>query len=197
MTTISAIAQKQAMRAAMREKRAVLRVAAPDAPQMMAKNFLAAIDVAKGATVSGFWPIGDEADPLPLLGTLRARGHAIALPRIAGAKRTPLAFHIYGENAALVPGRMGLSEPGADWTIAIPSVVIVPLLAFDARGHRLGYGAGYYDATLSDLRRGHDIVAVGYAYAGQEVPEVPHDVHDQALDWVVTETGARRLVPGP
>jgi 5-formyltetrahydrofolate cyclo-ligase len=193
MTSVSVVAAKQAMRATMREKRAALKAAAPDAPQIMAKNFLAAIDVPPGTTVSGFWPIGDEADPLPLLGTLRARGHAIALPRVAGVKRTPLAFHVYGENDALVPGRMGLSEPGADWTIAIPSIVIVPLLAFDARGHRLGYGAGYYDATLTDLRRGHDIVAVGYAYAGQEVPEVPADEHDQPLDWVVTETGARKF----
>jgi 5-formyltetrahydrofolate cyclo-ligase len=193
MTTATVIAAKQAMRATMREKRAALRAAAPDAPQAMAKNFLDAIDVPGGATVSGFWPIGDEADPLPLLGTLRARGHAVALPRVAGVKRTPLAFHIYGENDALVPGRMGLSEPGVDWTVAIPSVVIVPLLAFDARGHRLGYGAGYYDATLTDLRRGHDVVAVGYAYAGQEVPEVPADAHDQPLDWVVTEVGARKF----
>jgi 5-formyltetrahydrofolate cyclo-ligase len=185
------------MRATMRERRAALKAAAPDAPQLMAKNFLDAIDVPDGATVSGFWPIGDETDPLPLLGTLRARGHAIALPRVAGVKRTPLAFHVYGENDALVSGRMGLSEPGADWTIAIPSVVIVPLLAFDARGHRLGYGAGYYDATLTDLRRGHDVLAVGFAYAGQEVPEVPSDEYDQPLDWVVTEQGARRFLPSP
>ena len=142
------------------------------------------------ATVSGYWPTADEADPLPLLGTLRARGHAVALPRVAGKSRTPLAFHIYGEDVALLPGRMGLFEPGTDWTRAIPSVLIVPLLAFDARGHRLGYGAGYYDATLADLRRSHGAVAVGYAYEGQEVHDVPHDEHDQRLDWIVTENGS-------
>src|ERR1700741_4889796 len=143
---------KQAMRARARERRAALPIDRADAAQRMEKNFLLNIPLPAVATVSGFWPIGDEADPLPLLGTLRARGHAIALPRVAGGKRTPLAFHIYGDNDALVPGRMGLSEPGADWITAIPAIVIVPLLAFDARGHRLGYGAGYYDATLTDLR---------------------------------------------
>jgi len=192
---VSVITAKQALRAAARERRAAWKAAVPDAPARMAQHFLESIPLAPGTTVSGYWPIGDEADPLPLLGTLRARGHAVALPRVAGKSRTPLAFHIYGEGDALVPGRMGLSEPGADWTRAIPSVLIVPLLAFDAHGYRLGYGAGYYDATLADLRRGHGAVAVGYAYEGQEVPDVPHDDHDQRLDWIVTENGVRSCVP--
>src|SRR5262249_49293173 len=123
----------------------------------------------------------------------RSQGHAIALPRVAGAKQTPLAFHIYEPDAALVAGRFGLSEPHPDWTLAVPSVLIVPLLAFDARGYRLGYGAGHYDATLANLRRGHEVVAVGFAYAGQEVPDVPHDAHDERLDWIVTEQGACKL----
>lgn len=192
-TAISIVAAKQAMRAEARERRAILKAAAHDAPARMAEHFLNAIPMLPRATVSGYWPIGDEADPLPLLERLRPKGHAIALPRVAGLKRTPLAFHVYPAEASLIPGRFGLQEPGADWTIAIPSVLIVPLLAFDAAGHRLGYGAGYYDATLADLRRGHDVIAVGWAYAGQEVPEVPHDEHDQGLDWVVTEQGARKF----
>jgi 5-formyltetrahydrofolate cyclo-ligase len=187
------IAQKQAMRAEARERRAILNASVQEAPRKMARQFLAAIPMLPNATVSAYFPVGDEADPLPLIEQLRAKGHAIALPRVAGVKHTPLAFHVYPPDARLIRHRFGMHEPVADWTIAIPSVVIVPLLAFDARGHRLGYGAGYYDATLADLRRGHDVMAVGYAYAGQEVPEVPADQHDQKLDWVVTEAGARRF----
>src|SRR5262249_33796078 len=118
---------------------------------------------------------------------------AIALPRVAGAARTPLAFHIYPPDGTLIQHRFGHHEPAPDWTHAIPSIVIVPMLAFDRHGNRLGYGAGYYDATLADLRRAHKIMAVGYAFAGQEVDVVPHDEHDQKLDAIVTEQGVRTL----
>jgi 5-formyltetrahydrofolate cyclo-ligase len=181
------------MRAEARARRAILKPSVQEAPRHMADHFLKAVPMLPHATVSAYWPVGDEADPLPLVHQLRLKGHAIALPRVSGVARTPLAFHVYEPQASLIPHRFGMHEPASDWTIAIPSIVIVPLLAFDARGHRLGYGAGYYDATLTDLRRGHDVVAVGYAYAGQEVPEVPADEHDQPLDWVVTEAGARKF----
>jgi 5-formyltetrahydrofolate cyclo-ligase len=195
MTAISTVAAKQAMRAEARERRAQLARVVANAGERMAEHFLRAIPVAADATVSAYWPMGDEADPLPLTERLRLKGHAIALPRIAGAKRTPLAFHVHLPESELVGGKFGLSEPHPDWTVAIPSVVIVPLLAFDARGYRLGYGGGFYDATLADLRRAHDVVAVGYAYAGQEMADVPHDDHDERLDWVVTEQEARRFAP--
>ena len=179
------------MRASARERRVQLARAVANAGERMAEHFLRAIPVPADATVSAYYPMSDEADPLPLIERLRLKDHAIALPRVAGAKHTPLSFHVYLPEHELVAGKFGLSEPHPDWTVAIPTVLIVPLLAFDAQGYRLGYGGGFYDATLADLRRAHAVVAVGWAYAGQEVPAVPHDEHDERLDWIVTEQEAR------
>jgi 5-formyltetrahydrofolate cyclo-ligase len=186
------IAGKEAMREEALARRAPLRAALPDAAQRMARNFVAAIPLAPSAVVSGFVAIGEETDPEPLIDLLRKEGHPIALPRVV-RKGEKLAFHLYEKRAVLVPGVFGLSQPGRDWPEAIPDVLVVPLLAFDAQGNRLGYGAGFYDRTLSALRASRSIVAVGFAFAGQEVPAVPHGETDEPLDWVVTELGARRF----
>jgi 5-formyltetrahydrofolate cyclo-ligase len=185
-------ARKQAMREEALARRLALRTAAPDAAWRMARNFLAAIPLPRSAVVSAFIAIGEETDPAPLIDLLRKEGHPIALPRVV-RKGEKLAFHLYEEGATLVPGVFGLSQPGKDWPEAIPDVLVVPLLAFDARGNRLGYGAGFYDRTLSALRASRSIVAVGFAFAGQEVPDVPHRESDEPLDWIVTELGASRI----
>jgi 5-formyltetrahydrofolate cyclo-ligase len=189
-TTITA--RKQAMREEALARRAALRAAAPNAAEIMAAAFLAAVPLNPGAVVSAYVAIGEEIDPAPLIRRLHAKGHVIALPRVV-AKREKLAFHRYEPGTALIQGVFGLSQPGADWPQAIPAVLIVPLLAFDSKGARLGYGAGFYDRTLAWLRAHGSIVAVGYAYAGQEVAEVPQTPSDELLDWVVTEQGARRF----
>jgi len=173
-------------------RRAVLRAATPDAAQRMARNFVDLIPIAPGAVVSAFVAIGEEADPAPLIELLRGKGHPLALPRVV-RKGEKLAFHLYEPGAKLIPGVFGLSQPGKDWPEAVPDVLIVPLLAFDARGMRLGYGGGFYDRTLTDLRASRNVLAVGFAFAGQEVADVPHRDGDEPLDWVVTETGARRI----
>lgn len=185
-------ARKQAMREEALARRQALRAAAPDAALRMARNFIAAVPMAPSAIVSAFVAIGEETDPAPLIDLLRKEGHPIALPRVV-RKGEKLAFHLYADGAALVPGMFGLSQPGKDWPEAIPDVLIVPLLAFDPQGNRLGYGAGFYDRTLSALRASRNSVAVGFAFAGQEVPDVPHHENDEPLDWVVTERGARRF----
>jgi 5-formyltetrahydrofolate cyclo-ligase len=154
--------------------------------------FLAHIPVPSGATVSAYAVIGDEADPAPLLHALRAQGHALALPRVTGRGK-PLDFHRYDAGQALVPGGFGLSEPARDWPLVEPDILVVPLLAFDASGYRVGYGAGFYDRTLARLRAARDVLAVGFAFAAQEFETVPHDEKDQRLDWIVTESGARRF----
>ncbi len=186
------IARKQAMRDEALARRPSLRAAAPDAAWRMARNFIAAIPLPPSAVVSAFVAIGEETDPAPLTDLLRKEGHPIALPRVV-RKGEKLAFHRYEQGAALVPGVFGLSQPGKDWPEAIPDVLVVPLLAFDAHGNRLGYGGGFYDRTLAALRASRNIVAVGFAFAGQEVPDVPHRESDERLDWVVTELGARRF----
>jgi 5-formyltetrahydrofolate cyclo-ligase len=185
-------ARKQAMRNEALARRASLRAAAPDAARRMARNFIAAIPLAPSAVVSAFFAIGEETDPAPLIDLLRKEGHRIALPRVV-RKGEKLAFHLYEQGAVLVPGVFGLSQPGKDWPEAIPDVLVVPLLAFDAAGNRLGYGGGFYDRTLAALRASRNVVAVGFAFAGQEVPDVPHRDSDEPLDWVVTELGARRF----
>jgi len=185
-------ARKQAMREEALARRVALRGQAPDAAERMARHFLTAIPLPGGAVVSAFVAIGEEADPAPLIGLLRARGHRIALPRVV-KKGEKLAFHLYEPGAALIPGVFGLSQPGKDWPEVVPDVLVVPLLAFDSRGMRLGYGGGFYDRTLADLRATHNILAVGFAFAGQEVADVPHRESDEPLDWVVTETGTRRF----
>ena len=185
-------ARKQAMREEALARRASLRAQATEASQRMARNFLQAISLRDGAVISAYAAIGEEADPAPLLDLLRSKGHPIALPRVVKKGET-LAFHRYERGAPLVPGVFGLSQPAKDWPEATPDVLVVPLLAFDRRGRRLGYGGGFYDRTLATLRASRNILAVGFAFAGQEVPDVPHRESDEPLDWIVTEEGARRF----
>jgi 5-formyltetrahydrofolate cyclo-ligase len=142
--------------------------------------------------------MGDEADPRALMAALAARGHALALPRVE-KKNAPLVFHRWREGKALVTHKFGMSEPHIDSEIVVPDVLLVPLLAFDADGYRLGYGGGFYDRTLSSLARTQTPPAnpsaparfIGIAYAGQQVGVLPHETHDHPLDAVLTESGIR------
>ena len=136
-----------------------------------------------GAIVSGFWPIGKEIDIRPLLLALHERGHPIALP-VTPKRGNPLTFRLWRPSDVLEPERFGTFRPIGE--PAVPDVLLVPLLAFDRRGHRLGYGAGYYDRTLGGLP-GH--YALGVAYAAQQVPEVPAGPSDVALEAIATDTG--------
>jgi 5-formyltetrahydrofolate cyclo-ligase len=184
--------EKRIMRQDARAQRVRFAPAAPKVMHRMAEIFLQEIPLAKRAVVAGYRAINDEADPAPLLDILRVRGHRIALPRVVGQGHA-LMFHYYEPGAVLVSGGYGLSEPSANWPEAEPDVLLVPLLAFDAAGYRLGYGAGYYDMSLAQLRARRSILAVGYAYEGQEASFVPHTEADEKLDWIVTEQGARRF----
>lgn len=145
------------------------------------------LPIGKGAVVSFYWPMGDEADPRALVSRLAARGHPLALPVVA-KKDSPLVFRRWREGDALVVHAFGMHEPASDAPVVTPDVLLVPLLAFDARGHRLGYGGGFYDRTLASLETK---LAIGVAYAGQEVDMLPALPHDHPLDMVVTELGVR------
>lgn len=131
-----------------------------------------------------------EADVLPLLSTLAGdRGCRTCLPVVAD-KGQPLVFRQWVPGDMLARGRHGTRHPVEDAQALVPQVVLVPLLAYDARGWRLGFGAGYYDRTLQALRACNEISAVGVGYSSQELPEIPHDEEtDQRLDWIVTEKG--------
>ena len=141
------------------------------------------------ATIGGYWPKGDELDLRSALTDLSAAGHETCLPVVSGVA-WPLLFRLWRPGHPLVPGAFRIMEPMADAPLVQPSIVLVPMLAFDADGWRLGYGGGFYDRTLAVLREEAPVIAVGIAYAGQRVPNVPRDSYDQKLDWLVTEQGA-------
>lgn len=142
----------------------------------------------RGRVLSGYMPMRHEIDPLP---AMAAHQGAVGVPVIM-APDTPLRFREWGPGAAMVPGTFGALVP-AEGAWVEPEVLIVPLLAFDAVGHRLGYGGGFYDRTLAALRARHPVLAVGFAFAAQEVDLVPKDGFDERLDAVVTEQGVREF----
>jgi 5-formyltetrahydrofolate cyclo-ligase len=145
------------------------------------------IEIARGTIVSGYSPIRSEIDPAPLLRALAAQGAQLALPAIM-ARGQSLAFRAWSPNDRLLLGPLGILEPSPAAAEVIPDIVLVPLAAFDRAGHRIGYGAGHYDYTLAHLRKLKHIVAIGLAFAAQEIGAVPALPHDVALDYVLTET---------
>ncbi|MCA1974464.1 MAG: 5-formyltetrahydrofolate cyclo-ligase [Caenispirillum sp.] len=140
------------------------------------------------AVVAGFWPMREEVDVLPLLTAAVEAGARACLPAVVG-KAQPLEFRAWRPGMALEDGPYGTRHPPADAGAVEPSVVLVPLVAYDRAGGRLGYGGGFYDRTLQALRLRRPVLAVGVAYAGQAVPQVPEEAHDEPLDWIATETG--------
>ncbi|MBU6298905.1 MAG: 5-formyltetrahydrofolate cyclo-ligase [Alphaproteobacteria bacterium] len=190
---MSTAIDKSIVRKAARARRAELARTLPDFAERIA-GFAHELAATPGAVVSGYWPIRDEADPSALMAMLAAAGHPLALPRVA-ARGAPLAFHRWSPGDETLMDMFGLTEPLAGAEVLTPSVLLVPLLAFDAAGYRLGYGGGYYDRTLAGLRSSGDVLAVGVAYAGQEVGAVPHHDYDQRLNLIVTENGVRRFTP--
>jgi 5-formyltetrahydrofolate cyclo-ligase len=137
-----------------------------------------------GTIVAGFWPIGTEIDIRPLLDSLHARGHAIVLPWTP-SRGHPLIFRRWVPGAPMRRGRFGTFAPQGEEMR--PAWLFVPLLAFDRRGHRLGYGGGFYDRTLAGLP---GAVAIGCGFAAQEMAEVPTGPHDVPLSGIATEKEA-------
>ncbi len=159
---------------------------------ILAANFFARFSHPQGCDFAGYWPIGEEADIRPLLTALHQRRHRVALPRVV-RREAPLRFLRWHPGDRLVPGYARIPEPAADGEEIVPDVLLVPLLAFDRAGRRLGYGGGFYDRTLGALRRRGAVEAIGIGYSEQEVDSLPPGDHDEPLDWIVTELGCRRL----
>ncbi len=149
----------------------------------LGEHVLREVPPPQGAVVSGFWPMGQEIDIRPLLLALHEQGHPIVLPETP-KRGNPLIFRIWRPGDVLVTERFGTSRPTGD--VRDPDFLLVPLLAFDRRGHRVGYGAGYYDRTLAALP---GRFRLGVAYAAQELDEVPAGPYDARLDAVATECG--------
>ncbi len=173
-------AAKRAMRAAALARRTVLD---PALGRVLGERLLAEMPPPAGAVMSGFWPMGAEIDIRPLLEALHGRGHRVVLPETP-PRGNPLIFRLWHPGMAMVAERFGTLRPTGD--VLAPNWLLVPLLAFDRAGRRLGYGGGYYDRTLATLP---GAVAVGVGWAALEVDEVPADALDARLDAVATERG--------
>lgn len=154
------------------------------------RHLNAALAPHAGKTLSGYWPMRGEADPIP---AMRAHRGLLCLPVVTG-KAVPLVFRGW-DGGPLEPGPFGTSHPPESSPVRRPHILIVPLAAFDRAGNRIGYGGGYYDRTLELLRSEGPAIAIGLAFASQELPSIPAETFDQPLDLMVT---CREIIqPGP
>lgn len=136
--------------------------------------------------IAAFWPMGEEIDIRPLLDALHADGHPLCLPRTP-KRGEPLTFHAWQPGEVLERGPLGTSQPSAAAPVMEPDALIVPLLAVDAAGFRLGYGGGYYDRTLTRLRARRAVTAIGVGFDAQRIERVPTGPQDARLDFLLTE----------
>lgn len=185
--TLIGMFDKSHLRKTMLEKRQ--RLAPQDAlgaAQAAASHVLSMVP--EHVAVAGYCPVKGELDVMVAMKALSARGHALCLPVIEH-REAPLVFYAWRPGEALIKGSYGIEVPAAGEVLA-PAVVLVPLVAFDCRGHRLGYGVGYYDRTIDALRRmKKDIKAIGIAYSWQQVEAIPAEPQDERLDAIITEKG--------
>jgi 5-formyltetrahydrofolate cyclo-ligase len=156
------------------------------ANRAVTERLMSAIAPSVDAAVAGFWPLAEEFDTRPLLHALAARGHSICLPVVVGPGR-PLEFRQWRPGDELQAGSFGVLAPIVTMPQIIPNIVVTPLLAADRRGHRLGYGGGYYDRSLATLRSSSGVTAVGIGYDFQYCHRIPQNRDDEPLDWLVTD----------
>ncbi len=177
---------KAALRTELYARRKVAFKARADAVPAATARMIAAIDATEGRVISGYCPIRTELDPSDAMRALHEAGARLCVPVIVEAGQ-PLQFRVWAPDCAMVPGAFGAPIPAAgDWLE--PDILITPLLGWDRHGWRLGYGGGFYDRTLMRLRGLRPTRAIGFAFAAQEVPNVPIEPTDQRLDALVTET---------
>jgi 5-formyltetrahydrofolate cyclo-ligase len=193
---ISLAEQKKQLRKRMRALRLVAdQKEGPNVARAILNHFIAALDdlaIGPGTVVGGYWPIVTEVDDRPLLARLEERGVTCALPAVT-APCAELEFRRWRVLDNLEPGPLGTSHPRADALVVTPRVLLVPLLAFDEDGFRLGQGGGYYDRTLAAMRRHGPVEAVGVGFSVQKATHVPRDERDEPLDWVLTEEALVRM----
>ena len=161
--------------------------ASPPTGERLRDIFRQTVTPRPGAIVSGYWPVRGEIDPLALLTFLHDTGHCCGLPVMVGREK-PLVFRQWHPDMEMTPGGFGIPVPPETMDEVTPDLLLVPFLAFDGEGYRLGYGGGYYDRTLAALRADNaDLMAVGVAYGAQKTDKLPREATDQPLDLVVTE----------
>jgi 5-formyltetrahydrofolate cyclo-ligase len=152
----------------------------------LAREGLALAKRLEARAVSAFRAFPDEPDTMPLLAALAEAGFPTLLP-ITGPRGAPLVFRLWRPGDPTVAGRMNIPEPSPSAPSGDPDLLFTPLACFDRRGHRIGFGAGYYDLTLRALRAKGRAIAVGVAFSVAESPTLPDEPHDERLDYVLTE----------
>lgn len=182
-------------KAALRQRAHAARGALSDAERAaaavaVAENFFADIPIDPGDIVAGYWRIRDELDCGPIFTQLMARNHQVVLPVVIGPEQA-LELRLWQAGEDLVDGGFGTFAPPEHAPRAEPDVMLLPLVGFDARGTRLGYGGGYYDRTLAGLSKKPRLI--GLAFGCQELDDIPRGVHDVPLDSVITEAGVRHF----
>ena len=181
--------EKRALRKEMKVLRDELSARDPDAGETLAGKFPLKLLDRYGPVVSGYWPIGSEVDARALMKRLHGEGAQLCLPRI-GDDGVGMTFHAWSPGNVLETTHFGLQQPCASEILVRPTLMLMPLLAFDLEGHRLGYGKGHYDRAIAALREHGRVFTCGLAFAGQQLDAVPAEPHDQALDWAMTEKGS-------
>ncbi len=156
-----------------------------DAARRIAGRALDCPELQSLTPVGGYWPIRSEVDSRPLMEALLDRGQDVALSQIL---HPHLSWRLWRPGDVLIKGGFGVREPGPDAPEVFPSALLVPLVAFDRRGARLGYGKGHFDRAIAALGAKHPVLTIGLAYAVQEIEEVPVEPHDRMLDVIVTES---------
>ncbi|MFZ4124563.1 MAG: 5-formyltetrahydrofolate cyclo-ligase [Rickettsiales bacterium] len=181
---------KKTLREQMLKKRTALSaIDIAKTSQAIARHFADHPILAFAPSCAGYYAMRGEVDVMPILAFMQNLNKKTALPRIS-EKDAPLTFHHWQAGEALETHTLGMKEPLASAPIVIPNIILVPLLAFDASGYRLGYGGGYYDRTMQALRtEAKAPLFIGVAYSWQEVPQIPHETHDAKLDGILTELG--------
>ena len=186
MSDLAPSASKAELRAAALAKREALsdKQRAKSA-QALAKRGLP-VEIIRNLVISGYSPIRNEIDPMPLMLKLAGQGARLALP-VINARGKSLTFRAWSPTDRLMMGPLGIPEPSPAAAELVPDVMLVPLAAFDRLGHRIGYGAGHYDYTFAHLRKSKAVTGIGVAFAVQEIEAVPALSHDVALDYVLTD----------
>lgn len=187
------------MKRDMRRKAAMIRESlhadiGPSAAIALANRFFAVIPFDRDAVVAAYWPMGSEIDVRPLSRRLREAGTSTALP-VVQQRHRPLIFRAWDDQTDLADGPYGTSQPTEASPAVDPDILLVPLLAFDIFGSRLGYGGGYYDRTLAAFRARRSVLAIGVGFDGQRLERLKVGPHDARLDGIVTERGVYYPIP--
>lgn len=163
-----------------------------EASMAMAETLRDAVEFVPGTVVSGFWPMRSEVDVRPAMFALREKGVRLCLPAILD--KTTIIFRELLPGGMMIDMGFGTQGPGEEAHVLDPALMLIPLVAFDRRGHRIGYGAGYYDRAIAALHeKGVAPRLIGVAFDCQEVALVPDEPHDVSLTEILTESGLRRI----